>query len=142
MYIPGVDVSRMCVIFAMVGVGSSLGALVGAVWLVFVLLSGIIHNPVFVHLCAQIIVFPRCLMVHPILVNVTSHPALQRLTTDSSECDARFGSTCACRARSSNWSSCSVHVWVVQILSPFGSFARIGVAVGCILSNGATVVRK
>ena len=141
-YIPGVDVSRMCVMFAMVGVGISPGVFVGDVRLVCVLLSGIIHSPVFVHLCAQIIVFPRCLMVHPILVKVTSHPALQRLTTDRSECDARFGSTCACRACLGNWSRCSVHVCVVHILSPLGSLARIGVAVGCMLSNGAVAVRK
>ncbi len=81
-------------------------------------------------------------MVHPTLVNVTSHPALQRLTTDRSECDARLGSTCACRAFSGNWSSCSVHVCVVHIRSPLGSLARIGVVVGRMLSNGAVAVRK
>ncbi len=142
MYIPGVDVSRMCVMFAMVGVGMSPGVFGDNVGPTSVLLSGIIHSPVLVHLCAHMIVFPRCVMVHPILVNVTSHPALQRLTTESSECDARLGSTCACRAFSGSWSSSSVHVWVVHILSPFGSFALIGVTVGCMLSNGATLVRK
>jgi hypothetical protein len=31
---------------------------------------------------------------------------------------------------------------VVQIVSPFGNFARIGVAAGCMFVKGAVVVRK
>jgi hypothetical protein len=31
---------------------------------------------------------------------------------------------------------------VVQIVSPFGNFARIGVVAGCMFVNGAVVVRK
>ena len=37
---------------------------------------GIIHRPVVVHLCPQIIVCPLCLMVQPSLVNVTSQPCI------------------------------------------------------------------
>ena len=35
-----------------------------------------------------------------------------------------------------------MHVCVVQIVSPFGNFARIGVVAGCKFVNGAAVVRK
>ena len=35
-----------------------------------------------------------------------------------------------------------MHVCVVHILSPFGSFARMGSDVGCMLMKGAVVVRK
>ncbi len=59
-----------------------------------------------------------------------------------SKCDARFGSTCACRAFSGKCSSSNVHVCVVQIVSPFGIFAQIGVVAGCMFVNGAAVVRK
>ncbi len=99
-------------------------------------------RPVLVHLCPQMIVFPLNLIVQPILLKVTSHPALQRLTTEMSECDAKCGSTCACRARLGKWSSCNVHVCVVHIVSLFGSFAQIGDDAGCMLSKGAAVVRK
>ncbi len=64
------------------------------------------------HLCAQMISFPLCLM--------------QRFTTDNNERAARFGRMCACRARRGSWSRSSVHVCVVLIFSPFGSFARMG----------------
>ena len=143
MYSLGVDVSSMCVMLATSGngMGGVVGLSVGGARHVL-LLSGIIHRPVVVHLCPQTIIFPLCLIVHPILVKMTSHPALHRLTTEISECDARCGSTCACRAFSGKFSSCNVHVCVVQIVSPFGNFARIGVAAGCMFVKGAVVVRK
>ena len=134
----------MCVRLAItgMGIGGSVGVSVGGVSCVFLSLMGIIHRPVLVHLCPQMIALPLYLMVQPILLKVTSHPALQRLTTKMRECDAKCGSTCACRARSGNWLSCSVHVCVVQMVSPFGSFALIGAVVGSMLSKGAVVVRK
>ena len=143
MYSFGVDVSRMCVMLASSGngTGGSVGVFVGGARLV-ASLSGIIHRPVLVHLCPQMIDFPLYFIVHPILLKITSHPALQRLTTEMSECDARCGSTCACRARSGKWLSCNVHVCVVQIVSPFGNFARIGIVAVCMLLKGAAVVRK
>ena len=94
------------------------------------------------HLCAQMISFPLCLMVHPIFENVTSQPALQRFTTDNNECAARFGRMCACRARRGSWSRSSVHVCVVLIFSPFGSFARMGETASSLLVYGADVMRK
>ena len=36
----------------------------------------------------------------------------------------------------------SLHVCVVQMRSPFGSWARMGAFVGCLSVNGAVVVRK
>ena len=104
MYSLGLDKLRVCVIFEMMcsvvgfGVGASVGTLFNPP-------SGIIHRPVVVHLCPQIIVRPLCLMVQPSFVNVTSHPALQRLTTEMRECEARFGRMCAWRALSGSCGS-------------------------------------
>ena len=144
MYSLGVDVSRMCVMLATTGtwLGNLVGVSVGSARCALLSLSGIIHRPVVVHLCPQMIVFPLYVIVHPTLEKVTSHPALHRCTTEMSECDAKCGSTCACRAFSGKLSSCNVHVCVVQIVSPFGNFARIGVVADRMWRNGALVVRK
>jgi hypothetical protein len=121
--------------------GGSVGVSVGGARFVLSL-RGIIHRPVLVHLCPQMTVFPLYLIVQPILLKMTLHPALQRLTTEMSECDANCGSTCACLACSGKWLSCNVHLCVVQIVLPFRSFARIGDVAGHMLSKGAVVVRK
>jgi len=96
-YLLGGDVSRTCMIFAMccwVGVG--VGFMMGSVGCVPLLsYNGIIHSPVLVHFLPHSIVRPLYLIVHPILLNVTSQPALQRLTMEISEWDERLGSTCA-----------------------------------------------
>ncbi len=52
---------------------------------------GIIHNPVRMHLLPHRIVQPRCVMIHPILLKRTLHPALQSVTTLTSECNAKPG---------------------------------------------------
>jgi len=59
---------------------------------------GIIHSPVRMHLLPHIIVRPRCVMVHPILVKSTSHPALHSVTTLIRECDAKLEMMWARRA--------------------------------------------
>ena len=99
MYSLGLDESRVWVMFDMTCVVGGIGVGV-SVCLSADPLSGIIYRPVLVHLCPQIMVRPLCLMVHPSFVNVISHPALQRLTTEMRECDARFGMMCAWRALS------------------------------------------
>jgi hypothetical protein len=53
--------------------------------------SGIIHNPVRIHLLLHRIVRPRCVTVHPILVKRTLHPVLQSVTTLTSKFDANPG---------------------------------------------------
>ena len=107
-----------------------------------VLHNGIIHRPVVVHFLPHIMVLPLYLMVHPILLKVTSHPALHSVTTEMREWEARVGRMCAIPALSGNPSMVSSHVWVEQMRSPFGSVARIGVTVGCLFVPGAVVVRK
>ena len=73
-YLLGEDVSRTCMIFAMccwVGVG--VGFMMGSVGCVPLLsYNGIIHSPVLVHFLPHSIVRPLYLIVHPILLNVTS----------------------------------------------------------------------
>ncbi len=141
-YSLGDEVSRTCVIFAMCcAVGGVVGFMIGGVGRCRSI-SGIIHSPVLVHLLPHSIVRPLYLIVHPILLNVTSQPALQRLTTEMRECDARLGSMWACRACSGRASMSNLHVCVVQMRSPFGSWARMGAFVGCLSVKGAVVVRK
>ncbi len=45
----------------------------------------IIHNPVQVHLLPQRMILPQYVILHPILVKVTLHPALHRVTTKMRE---------------------------------------------------------
>lgn len=104
--------------------------------------SGIIQSPVRVHLCPQMIDFPLYFMLHPILLNVISHPALHSVTTETREWEDRFGSMCASLARSGRVWSLSRQVCVEQTMSPFGSLARMGAFVGVISVAGAAVVRK
>ncbi len=54
-------------------------------------LRGTIHKPVLVHLCPQIIMRPRYILVQLIFVKVTVHPVLHMVTTERSEWDARPG---------------------------------------------------
>jgi hypothetical protein len=59
---------------------------------------GIIHRPVHVHLLPHRIVLPRCVIIHPIFVKWTLHPAFVNVTTEMRECNASPGMMCACRA--------------------------------------------
>ena len=104
--------------------------------------SGSIHRPVRVHFLPQTMVRPRYLTMHPILVKCTSHPALHKVTTDRSECEARPGMMWAARALRGRARMSSVHVCVECTLSPLGRHAIIGVVVCCTFEAGALVVRK
>ena len=81
-------------------------------------------------------------MVHPILVKCTVHPALHRVTTDRSECDARPGTMWVVRALGGREGMLRVHVCVECTRAPFGRRAMMGVVVGRILVAGVSVVRK
>ena len=74
--------------------------------------SGINHRPVRVHVWPQTIVRPQYVMVQPIFVKLTVHPALHRVTAESSECDARPGMMWAARALCGREGISSVQVWV------------------------------
>ena len=81
-------------------------------------------------------------MVHPILVKLTVHPALQRVTAEISECEARPEMICVVRALVGRDGRSNVQVCVDWTRSPLGSFAVIGVRVGVTSSAGASVVKK
>ncbi len=86
-------------------------------WLLFAVNGGVgqrgvIHNPVRVHLLLQRMTLPRYMIVHPIFVKTTLQPVLHRVRTD--KC----------------------------MLSPFESWAMMGLLVGHMLVMGAAVVRK
>ena len=70
------------------------------------------HRPVCVHLWPQLIVRPRYVIVQPMFVKLTVHPALHRVTAESSECDARPGMMLAARALCGREGRSSVQVWV------------------------------
>ena len=70
----------------------------GAVAWASELLRGTIHKPVLVHLCPQVIVRPQYTMVQLIFVKVTVHPALNIVTTERREWDARPGMIWAAHA--------------------------------------------
>ena len=104
--------------------------------------SGSIQRPVLAHLRPQSITCPRYLTTQPILVNVTSHPALHNFTTDNSECVASPGMTCAILALAGNAGIGSWHVWVDLIRSPFGSCTDIGIVASMTSFVGAFARRK
>ncbi len=53
--------------------------------------KGIIHRPLRVHLWLQTIIWPRYMIVQPILEKVTVHPALHIVMADRSKWEARPG---------------------------------------------------
>ncbi len=59
------------------------------------MVRGIIHRPVCMHLLLYRIVLSRCMIVHPIFVKWTLHPAFVNVTTETRECDASPGMMCA-----------------------------------------------
>ncbi len=68
----------------------------GLAWLLLVVNGGvgqrgIIHNPLRVHLLPHIMMLPRYMIVHSILVKATLQPALHRVMTEMREWEARPG---------------------------------------------------
>jgi hypothetical protein len=103
---------------------------------------GIIHNPVRMHLLPHRIVWPRCVMLHPILAKRTLHPALQSVTTLTSESDANPGKMWSRHAAAGSLGKFNVHVCVDHTWSLLGRHAMMGLLASCTLVTGAPVVRK
>jgi hypothetical protein len=82
------------------------------------------------------------MIVHPILVKWMVHPALHKLTTDRSECEARPEMMWAAWARGGNEGTLMVHVFAKCKHSPLGRQAIMGLVVGTMLVAGVSVVRK
>ena len=76
------------------------------------------------------------------MVKCTVHPALHRVTTDRSECEARPGIMGAARALGAREGMSRVHVCLECTRAPFGRRATMGMVVGRILVAGALVVNK
>ena len=99
--------------------------------------SGTIHKPVLVHFFPLKTMRPRYDTMHSIFVNVTSHPALHRRTTDTRECRDSPGSTCPSRPFSGTCGSRSLHTCVELTWVPFGIVTSTGLVATCISSMGA-----
>jgi hypothetical protein len=82
------------------------------------------------------------MIVRPILVKWMVQPALHKLTTDRSECEARPRMMWVVRAHGGNEGMLMVHVCVECTHLPSVRWAIIGLVVGTILVVGASVVRK
>jgi hypothetical protein len=105
------------------------------------MVRGIIHRPVHVQLLPHRIVLLWCMIVHPIFVKWTSHPAFVNVTTETRECNASPGMMCACRAAAGSIGRLSKQVWVDCTCVPLESRATRGLSAGCTLVAGAFVVR-
>jgi len=81
-------------------------------------------------------------MVQLIFVNVTVHPALNIVTTERREWDARPGMMWAARAPAGRSGSSRVQVCVNCTLSLLGRRAMRGTVAGTMLVAGASVVMK
>ncbi len=130
---PAVKVAAMLVAMAIWGtavVGMVVGGIVGT--------RVIIHNPVCMHLLPHRIVWPQCVMVHPILGKRTLHPALQSVTTLTSECDANPGMMWARRAMAESLGKSNVHVCVDCTWSPLGRHAMVGFLEKFYVGDGVT----
>jgi hypothetical protein len=103
---------------------------------------GIIHNPVCMHLLPHRIMRSQCVMVHPILVKRTSHPALQSVTTLTSECDANPGMMWARRAAARSLGKSNVDACMDCTWSLLGRRAMMGLLASCTLVMGVLVVSK
>ncbi len=94
------------------------------------------------HLLAHSTGRPRYEMVHSILVKAMSQPALQSVTTNMREWEAKWGMMWARRAAAWSVGMFSVHVCVDITRSLLGSCVTMGVVVGVMLVMGAVDVRK
>ncbi len=103
---------------------------------------GIIHNPMWVHLLPQRITFPQYVIAHLILVKTTSQPALHRVTTEMRKWEARPGMIWVCHAEVGRAGILRVHVCMECTRLPSGSWAMMGLLVGCMLVMGTPVLRK
>ncbi len=117
-------------------------AVVGGVLGGLLVCRGIIHKPVHMHLLPHRIVQPQCIIVHPIFMKRTLHPALQSVTTLTRECNAKPGMmwarcTVAGRPGKSSKQVCMDCTWL-----PLGRHAIMVFLANCTLLTRAPVVRK
>ena len=84
------------------------------------LLIGTIHKPVLVHFSPVSTILPLCFTMQPILLKITSHPALHSFITERRECDAKPGMMWPRRAFVGNSGRSRVHVWVDVTCPPSG----------------------
>jgi len=104
--------------------------------------GGIIQMPAVAICLPQTIVFSRCVMVQPIMVNSTVQPALQSLVTDSNKCDASPDMMWSCRAFCGRCGISRLHVCVDVTISPFGICTIKEFNASRMSMTGASVTRK
>ena len=97
---------------------------------------GIIQRPVYVHLLQSIIIFPWYQTVQEMSFILTSHPALQNLTTEIRECDASPGMIRAILACGGSCGRGRVPMWLELMWPPLGNFTRIGTTVSSFCWTG------
>jgi hypothetical protein len=134
---PAMEVAATLVAMAVRGnavVGAFVGGVLGT--------SGIIHNPVCMHLLPHRIVQPRCVLVHPIFVKRTSHPALQSVTTLTIVCNAKPGMMWAQHAMAGSLGKSNLHICMDCTWSLLGRPAIMGLLASCTLVTGVPGVRK
>ena len=105
-------------------------------------ISGTIHSPVRVHFFPFSTTLPRYFTVTPILVNMTSHPALHSTTTDTSEYLLKPGMTWPTLPHLGTRGMFISPVCVECILFPSGSDTVSGCIVSCFSVMGAFVTKK
>ncbi len=136
-WLPAVEVAATLAGMAVRG-NAVVGRVVGGI----LICRGIIHNPVHMHLLPHRIVRSRCVIVHPIFIKRTLHPALLSLTTLKRECNAKPGmmwarSGVAGRSGKSNLQVCLDCTWLL-----LSRRATMGLLANCTLVTGALVVRN
>jgi hypothetical protein len=82
------------------------------------------------------------MIVHPIFVKRTLHPALQSVTTLTRECDAKPEMIWARHAVAGSLGKSNVQLFVDHTWSPLGRHATIGLLAICKLVMVMPVVRK
>jgi hypothetical protein len=136
-WLPAMEVAATLAVMAIRGnavVGVVVGRILGT--------RGIIHNPVHMHLQPHRIMQPQCVMVHPIFVKRTLHPALQSVTTLTSEYDAKPGMMCARHAAAGSLGKSNVHMCLDCTWSLLGRCAMMGLLASWTSVTGAPVLRK
>ncbi len=86
--------------------------------------------------------WPQCIIVHPIFVKSTLHPALQSVTTLTRECEAEPGMMWARRAAMGRSGKSSMQVCLDCTWSLLSRRATMGLLASCTVVMGALVVRK
>ena len=103
---------------------------------------GTIQSPVLVHFLPSITNLPLCVTVTPIMSNITRHPALHSVTTDTSEYADIPGKICPVRAALGRFGRSNSLVWVDVSLVPSGMVTVIGSFVGLTPVAAESMQRK